>query len=72
MTHELLMQRLEAFKGKRLTRYFDEIKEIAITRGYTNINVMDPEFNTGSIDNERNRLNIRTDGDNRILSFSIG
>jgi hypothetical protein len=72
MAHELLLTRLAAFEGKRLMRYFDEISEIAKARGLTKINVMDPTFNPTEIDVETDRLNIRTDDNGRIVSFSIG
>ena len=57
------------YKGRKIYQYIEEITRIA--EGYE-VNVMDPEFNMGPIDNESNRLNIKTDKNGKIKQFSIG
>jgi hypothetical protein len=69
-THTLLAK-LDPFKGKQLITCIDDIQTIADEHGYS-VNVIDPEFNTASIDNEATRLNVRTDKDSVITSFTIG
>jgi hypothetical protein len=69
MTVNDLIQALQPLKGKRASDCIDDITKIA--RGYV-INVMDPLFNVGPIDNDPSRLNVRTDEDSRITSFTIG
>lgn len=64
-----LIAKLAPFKGKQVITCFDEIAKIAA--GFS-INIIDPEFNTGSIDEDARRLNIRTDGNSVITSFTIG
>lgn len=66
-----LIYRLTRFEGKQLIDCADEIVEIAKKMGYT-VNVIDPIFNPGSIDHEANRVNVRTDKDSKIVSFTIG
>lgn len=64
-----LIAKLAPFKGKQVIACFDDISKIAA--GYS-INIIDPEFNTGSIDEDARRLNVRTDKDSVITSFTIG
>lgn len=64
-----LTEKLARFKGKQIVNCFDDIAKIA--DGFT-VNIIDPEFNTGSIDEDSRRLNIRTDGNSIITSFTIG
>jgi hypothetical protein len=71
MTAHTLIEKLVRFEGEELLDVIDEIERIARASGYT-INVIDPQFNTGSIDNDFSRLNIRTDKDSVITSFRIG
>jgi hypothetical protein len=71
MTDHLIISRVLRFKGKQLIDVSDDLIEIATELGYT-VNVVDPLFNTGQIDNEPKRLNVRTDKDSNIVSFSIG
>jgi hypothetical protein len=71
MSDHVIMARLSRFAGRTLISSADEIIEIAHQFGYT-VNVVDPLFNTGQIDNEPKRLNVRTDKDSNIVSFSIG
>lgn len=68
MSRELI-EKLAAFKGKQVIGCIDEITKIAA--GYS-INVMDPEFNTAAIDEDRFRLNVRTNKASAITSFTIG
>jgi hypothetical protein len=71
VTHLAVMIELAPFKGKPLTACFRDINEIARGHGLT-VNVMDPMFNTSSIDEEPHRLNVRTDKNGIIKSFTIG
>jgi hypothetical protein len=65
------MIELAQFKGKRLTDCFRDINEIARDHSLT-VNVIDPYFNTGSIDENPHRLNVRTKNDGTIKSFTVG
>lgn len=71
MSHIGLMVELYHFKGRTIIECFNDIQEIAHAHGFR-VNVMDPEINTGNIDSEPDRLNVRTDKDSVILSFTIG
>jgi hypothetical protein len=71
MTARTLQHELSPFIGKQLIDSADAIEAIAAKHGFS-VNVIDPEFNTGSIDNERDRLNVRTGADSIITSFTIG
>lgn len=71
MKHLDIMIELHPFKGKQVIDCFKEINGIARDRGLY-VNVMDPEFNTAPIDNDGKRLNVRTDKDSIITSFTIG
>jgi hypothetical protein len=66
-----LIHKLETYKGKQLISAVDDIKELAKRMGYS-VNIIDPEFNLGSIDNDYSRLNVRTDANSVIRSFTIG
>lgn len=69
MTARSLIAKLHSFKGKQIIDCIDAIT--ALAAGYS-VNVMDPEINNGSIDEEPRRLNVRTDKNSKITSFSIG
>jgi hypothetical protein len=71
MTARSLMHDLAPLKGKQIKDCADQIEAIAAKHHFS-VNVMDPEINTGSIDNEPRRLNVRTDKDSVITSFTIG
>jgi hypothetical protein len=71
MTAHTLIEKLVSFEGEELIDVIDAIERIAGAHGYF-VNVIDPEFNTGSIDNDFSRLNVRTDKDSIITSFTIG
>ena len=71
MTQYDFIARMEGFKGKQIIHCYDEIAALAKAHGYL-INVSDPMINTHNIDNEPNRLNVRTDKDSVIVSFTIG
>jgi len=62
---------MQPFKGKQIIGAIDTIKAIAEPLGYK-VNVMDIVFNVVSIDNDYQRLNVRTDKDSVITSFTIG
>jgi len=69
VTHDTLNQ-LHAFKGKQIIDVIDEIN--TLVGPDVTVNIMDPLFNLGPIDHDPRRLNIRTDADSRITSFSVG
>ncbi len=71
MSDRALIDKLQRFKGKQIIACIDEIETIAHGLFYS-VNVIDPEFNTASIDNEPTRLNVRTDRQSVITSFTIG
>jgi hypothetical protein len=72
MTHIGIMTELYRFKGKKVIECFDEINAIAKDHGYR-VNVLDPEINKDiRIDNEGDRLNVKTDANSVIQSFTIG
>jgi hypothetical protein len=59
------------FVGKKLDESYNEIQTI-VTDHHCELNVMDPVFNTVNIVNQNNRVNVRTDKDFIIKSFTIG
>jgi hypothetical protein len=60
------------FVGEKLDdKAFNEIQAIVLHH-HCILNVMDPVFNTTNIDNEDNRVNVRTDANFMIKSFTIG
>lgn len=71
MTAHTLIQKLRPFKGKQIIDCIDAIKAIAEPLRYS-VNVMDPDYNVSSIDSDYSRLNVRTDRDSVITSFTVG
>ena len=71
MSHLDIMMELHPFIGKHIIDCAEEILRIARHHRLT-LNVMDPEFNTASIDSEPDRLNVRTDKESIVVSFTIG
>ena len=71
MREHALMAVLSRFKGKQVKNCIDEITSIADQYEFV-VNVMDPVFNKASIDNEADRLNVRTDANSIITAFTIG
>ena len=72
VSHLAVMIELAPFRGKALSDgCFRDINEIARAHGLT-VNIMDPTYNTSSIDEEPRRLNVRTDNAGIIKSFTIG
>lgn len=71
MSRASLMADLQAFVGRKLNDCIDKIQTLARGHRYS-VNVIDPEFNIGSIDNDESRLNVRQDGEGIIKSFSVG
>jgi len=65
------MAGLMQFVGYPVNTHIDAITAIAVRNKYS-VNIIDPVFNPGSIDNDESRLNVRTDKDGKIVSFSIG
>jgi hypothetical protein len=71
MTSQECLRELKRFEGKQIIDCIDDIRPIAEAHGFT-VNVIDPVFNTASIDKEPDRLNVRTDVDSVITQFTIG
>ncbi len=71
MTRHPLMDAMRPFVGKPLLTSIDEIMKIAAAHRFTT-NIIDPQFNPGSIDEDPLRLNVRTDKDSMITMFTIG
>lgn len=72
MTHLNVMSELHPFMGKQIIDCSKDIEIIARYHGLR-VNVMDPKINNkNSIDNEPDRLNVRTDKNSVITSFTIG
>ena len=71
MSRSSLMADLQTFIGHAIIECADAIEKIAERHRYS-VNVIDPEFNTRSIDNDESRLNVRTNRDGVVISFSIG
>ena len=71
MSHSSLMADLQKCVGRPVNHCIDDIESVAHKHGYS-VNIIDPEFNVGSIDNDDSRLNVRTDRDGKVKSFSIG
>ena len=71
MNAHTLIEKLVRFEGADLLDVIDDIEGIASRNGYR-VNVIDPDINTGSIDHDFSRLNVRTDKDLVITSFTIG
>lgn len=71
MTVHTLMRELAPFKGKQIIDCIDAIQKIADSARYS-VNVMDPKFNVSFIVEDFRRLNVRTDADSVITSFTVG
>jgi hypothetical protein len=71
MSRAALLADVNRFVGKQLIDCEAEIKAIAKLHRYS-VLVYDPEFNTRSIVRDETRLNVRTDKDFKIVSFSTG
>jgi hypothetical protein len=71
MSRAALMAELQTYIGHAIIECADAIEKIAERHKYS-LNVIDPDFNIGSIDNDESRLNVRTNRDGVVISFSIG
>lgn len=71
MSERALLEKLAPYIGGQIIGCIDAIESIAHFRGYS-VNVMDPAFNGAAIDSEPKRVNVRTDKDSIITSFTIG
>jgi hypothetical protein len=71
MNKRALIAKLQPFVGRQLIACIDEIKKIALAAGCSDVLARDPET-PASIDEEPKRLNVRTDADFNITSFTIG
>lgn len=68
---DVLLASLARFKGQMVINCGDDIETMAHRAGFS-VNIIDPVFNTGNIDTDGKRLNVRTDENSVIKSFSIG
>lgn len=71
MRHLDIMVDLHQYEGRQIIDCAKGVEMIARHHGLY-VNVMDPEFNTAPIDEDGKRLNVRTDKDSKIVSFTIG
>jgi hypothetical protein len=71
MSRSSLMADLQTYIGHAIIECADAIEKIAKAHRYS-LNIIDPDFNIGSIDNDESRLNVRTNRDGVVISFSIG
>lgn len=72
MSYLSIRNELQPYMGKQIIDCRDRIETIAKHHGLR-LNVMDPEINKDiRIDNESDRLNVRTDANSVITSFTIG
>lgn len=62
---------VQPFLNAHLNRAVDSINLHASAAGYS-VNIQDPEFNTGSIDQDPRRLNVLTDKSGVITAFTVG
>lgn len=72
MSRASMMADLQKYVGHAIIECADAIEAIAKRYRYDKVNVIDPDFNIGSIDNDESRLNVRTNRDGVVISFSIG
>lgn len=71
MSRSSLMADLQTYIGHAIIECGDAIETIAARHKYS-VNIIDPDYNVGSIDNDESRLNVRTNRDGVVISFSIG
>lgn len=71
MSARTLIEKLRPFEGRPLIDCIDEITAIATSLRYS-VNVLDPDYNVSSINEDYSRLNVRTDKDSVITSFTVG
>lgn len=71
MTVHALIEQLAPFKGKPIIDCIDAITAIANSMRYS-VNVLDPDYNVSSINEDYSRLNVRTDKESVITSFTVG
>lgn len=71
MSRASLMADLQKYIGHAIIECADAIEKIAHLHRYS-VNIIDPDYNRGSIDNDESRLNVRTNRDGTVISFSIG
>lgn len=66
-----MFDELRPFVGSTLIASIDAIEGIAAAHRYS-VNVIDPQINIGSIDEDPKRLNVRIDDASVITLFTIG
>jgi len=71
MSKASLLADVQKFIGKNIVDTIDAIEAIA-ARNHYEVDIIDPDFNTGAIDAEQGRIHVRTDRNGLIVSFSTG
>ncbi len=71
MSKAALLADVAQYVGHAIIECEAAIKEAAEKNRFT-VNVMDPDFNTNPIMKDDSRLNVRTNRDGVVLSFSVG
>lgn len=71
MSRASLMADVSKYVGHAIIECSDAIEQIAKRNRYS-VNIIDPDFNVRSIDNDESRLNVRTNRAGEIISFTIG
>ena len=66
-----MFDELRPFVGTTLIASIDAIERIAAAHRYS-VNVIDPQINIGSIDEDPKRLNVRIDDASVITLLTIG
>lgn len=61
-----------SFVGQQIIDCADQIERVAKQHGYSSVNVMDPTFNSSNIMVDPHRVNVHTDSNSVVISFSIG
>lgn len=71
MSKASLLADVAQYVGHAIIECADAIEAIAKKNRFT-VNILDPDYNTGSIDADGSRLNVRTNREGVVLSFSVG
>jgi hypothetical protein len=71
MSRHPLMDDLRPFIGKPMLTSIEEIIRIATVHNFR-VNIIDPQFNPSSIDEEPDRINVLSNRHGNICMFTIG
>ena len=71
MSKAAMLADVAKYVGHAIIECEAAIKAIA-KRNHYSVNVMDPDFNTSPIMSDGSRLNVRTNRDGEVISFSVG